>query len=93
MAIRDGVLHVLGPEGLLPCPFDRLILASGATDRLAPVPGWQAPGVFSLGAAQIALKSQGVALGRRIVLAGSGGGCVETGRQGFSDADLPGCSL
>ncbi|WP_245895751.1 hypothetical protein [Rhodovulum kholense] len=46
VAIRDGVLHVLGPEGLLPCLFDRLILASGATDRLAPVPGWQAPGVF-----------------------------------------------
>ncbi|RBO51290.1 FAD/NAD(P)-binding oxidoreductase [Rhodovulum sp. BSW8] len=72
VAIRDGVLHVLGPDGLLPCPFDRLILATGATDRLAPVPGWQAPGVFSLGAAQIALKAQGVALGRRIVLAGSG---------------------
>lgn len=36
------------------------------------MPGWQAPGVYSLGAMQIALKAQGVAMGRRIVLAGSG---------------------
>lgn len=68
----DEWLHVLTPEGRRLLPYDRLILATGATDRLAPVPGWQAPGVYSLGAAQIALKAQGVALGRRIVLAGSG---------------------
>lgn len=71
MALRDGVAHVLG-ETRQEIAYDRLILATGATDRLAPVPGWQAGGVYSLGAAQIALKSQGVALGRRIVLAGSG---------------------
>lgn len=52
--------------------YDRLILATGASDRVAPVPGWQSAGVYSLGAAQIALKAQGVALGHRIVLIGSG---------------------
>ncbi len=67
-AIRDGVAHV----GATRIPYDRMILAVGATDRLVPVEGWQRAGVFSLGAAQIALKAQGVALGRRIVLAGSG---------------------
>lgn len=72
VAIRDGVLHVLGEGRIWQQPYDRLILATGASDRLAPVPGWQAPGVYSLGAAQIALKAQGVALGRRLVLAGSG---------------------
>ncbi len=45
--------------------YDRLILATGASDRIAPVPGWQSAGVYTLGAAQIALKAQGVALGRR----------------------------
>ncbi|MBL4916774.1 NAD(P)/FAD-dependent oxidoreductase [Szabonella alba] len=69
---KDAGLHVLTPDGRRVLPCDRLILATGATDRLAPLPGWQAPGVYSLGAAQIALKAQGVALGRRIVLAGSG---------------------
>jgi len=72
VALADGALHVLTSAGRRIFPYDRLILATGATDRLAPVPGWQSAGVYSLGAAQIALKAQGVALGQRIVLAGSG---------------------
>ncbi|WP_342634462.1 FAD/NAD(P)-binding oxidoreductase [Phyllobacterium salinisoli] len=72
VAIAEGALHVLTPGGRRIFGYDRLILATGATDRLAPVPGWQSAGVYSLGAAQIALKAQGVALGRNIVLAGSG---------------------
>ncbi|KQZ62139.1 FAD/NAD(P)-binding oxidoreductase [Rhizobium sp. Root149] len=72
VAVADGVLHALTPVGHRAFAYDRLILATGATDRLAPVPGWQSAGVYSLGATQIALKAQGVALGRKIVLAGSG---------------------
>jgi NADPH-dependent 2,4-dienoyl-CoA reductase/sulfur reductase-like enzyme len=72
VALANGQAHVLGADGVFQCPYDKLIIATGATDRLAPVPGWQAPGVYSLGAAQIALKAQGVALGQRIVLAGAG---------------------
>ncbi|WP_199260857.1 FAD-dependent oxidoreductase, partial [Paracoccus binzhouensis] len=67
-ALHAGVAHV----GAQAIPYDRLILATGAADRLVPVEGWQRAGVYSLGAAQIALKAQGVALGRRLVLAGSG---------------------
>ncbi|WP_246688627.1 MULTISPECIES: NAD(P)/FAD-dependent oxidoreductase [unclassified Mesorhizobium] len=72
IAVHEGRLHVLGEGGLQLVSYDRLILATGASDRVAPVPGWQSAGVYSLGAAQIALKAQGVALGRRIVLVGSG---------------------
>ncbi|WP_434623321.1 FAD-dependent oxidoreductase [Azospirillum sp. B2RO_4] len=72
VALADGTLHTVGDSGSRRIRYDRLILATGATDRLAPLPGWQAPGVYSLGAMQIALKAQGVAMGRRIVLAGSG---------------------
>ena len=72
VAFANGAVHALGPGGRAVFACHRLILATGATDRLAPVPGWQSGGVYSLGAAQIALKAQGVALGRRIVLAGSG---------------------
>jgi NADPH-dependent 2,4-dienoyl-CoA reductase/sulfur reductase-like enzyme len=63
---------MLGEGGVQVIGYDRLILATGASDRVAPVAGWQSGGVYSLGAAQIALKAQGVALGRRIVLIGSG---------------------
>lgn len=72
LAVAGGELHVQGDAGGSRIGYDRLILATGATDRVAPVPGWQNPGVFSLGGVQIALKAQGVALGRRMVLAGSG---------------------
>ncbi len=72
LAIAGGRLLALGESGRFEVPYDRLIIATGATDRLAPVPGWQNPGVYSLGATQIALKAQGVTMGRRIVLAGSG---------------------
>lgn len=72
LAVAGNLLQALASGGRRDFTYDRLILATGAMDRLAPVPGWQAPGVYSLGATQIALKAQGVALGRRIVLAGSG---------------------
>ncbi|WP_080867656.1 NAD(P)/FAD-dependent oxidoreductase [Agrobacterium tumefaciens] len=72
LAMSGNLLQALTPKGRKDFIYDRLILATGAMDRLAPIPGWQAPGVYSLGATQIALKAQGVALGSKIVLAGSG---------------------
>jgi hydrogen cyanide synthase HcnB len=52
--------------------FDALILATGATDRVLPFPGWTLPGVYTLGAAQVALKFQGCLIGPRVVFAGTG---------------------
>ena len=53
-------------------PYDALIIASGATDRLMPVKGWDYAGTYSLGAAQIALKAQAASIGRRVVFMGTG---------------------
>ena len=53
-------------------PFETLILATGATDRILPFQGWTLPGVYSLGGSQVALKFQGCGIGRRVVFAGSG---------------------
>lgn len=52
--------------------FTHLVLATGATDRVLPFGGWTIPGVFTLGGAQVALKSQGCAIGERVVFMGSG---------------------
>ncbi|MFE5327610.1 FAD-dependent oxidoreductase [Embleya sp. NPDC056575] len=50
----------------------RLLLATGAYDRQLPFPGWDLPGVFTAGGAQALLKGNGVAPGRRAVVAGTG---------------------
>ncbi|MEF9962716.1 MAG: FAD/NAD(P)-binding oxidoreductase [Comamonas sp.] len=49
-----------------------LIVATGATDRVLPLPGWTLPGVYTLGGAQVALKYQGCAIGDAVVFAGTG---------------------
>ncbi|EJL93255.1 NAD(FAD)-dependent dehydrogenase [Herbaspirillum sp. CF444] len=53
-------------------PYTHLILCTGALDRVMPFPGWTLPGVYTLGAAQVALKAQGCVLDGRVVVAGSG---------------------
>jgi NADPH-dependent 2,4-dienoyl-CoA reductase/sulfur reductase-like enzyme len=52
--------------------FQNLILSTGATDRILPFPGWTLPGVYTLGAAQTALKAQGCTIGKNVVFLGSG---------------------
>ncbi|MCA0305474.1 MAG: FAD-dependent oxidoreductase [Proteobacteria bacterium] len=50
----------------------RVIIATGALERPFPVPGWTLPGVMTAGAAQTALKAQGLLPAGRTVLAGNG---------------------
>lgn len=49
-----------------------LVLAPGAFDRQLPFPGWDLPGVYTTGGAQALLKGHGVAVGHRVVVAGTG---------------------
>lgn len=58
---KDGTLDVAA-----------VVLATGAMDRVLPVPGWTEPGVWSLGGAQVMLKAQAQLIGRQPVFAGSG---------------------
>lgn len=70
--IYRGVLHTVTQDLAREHPFDALILATGATDRLLPIAGWTLPGCYSLGASQIAMKAQACAIGRRVVFLGTG---------------------
>ncbi|NHN85463.1 NAD(P)-binding protein [Acetobacter musti] len=67
----EGLLTMRGSEVTI-LPFSAIIIASGATDRIMPLPGWTTPGVYSLGASQIALKAQACTIGRRPVFMGTG---------------------
>ncbi len=69
----DGRRIFLNNDGqITELEFDALVLATGATDRLIPFPGWTLPGVYSLGGSQVALKNQATSIGQHPVLMGTG---------------------
>lgn len=51
---------------------DRIIIATGASERTLPFKNWTAPGVMSAGALQSLAKEYEVIPGERIIIAGSG---------------------
>ncbi|ARP84128.1 FAD/NAD(P)-binding oxidoreductase [Bordetella genomosp. 8] len=69
---EDGVLDVLRDGSNETIAYSHLILATGATDRVLPFPGWTLPGVYTLGGAQVALKFQGCGVGQRVAFMGTG---------------------
>jgi len=50
----------------------RVIVATGSLERPFPIPGWTLPGVMTAGAAQTALKAQGLVPEGRTIMAGAG---------------------
>jgi NADPH-dependent 2,4-dienoyl-CoA reductase/sulfur reductase-like enzyme len=50
----------------------RVLLATGTTERPLPIPGWTLPGVMTVGAAQIALKTSGLVPAGATWIAGQG---------------------
>ncbi len=61
---RDGRASVVEPQFV--------IMATGAQERPMPFPGWQLPGVMTVGGAQILLKTAGQIPDKPVWLAGSG---------------------
>ena len=64
--------HVLLGDGSAVVNSDAVILATGAIERVAPVPGWTLPGVIGLAAATTVLKAEAMLPGGRVVVAGRG---------------------
>jgi hydrogen cyanide synthase HcnB len=70
--IEDDELLTVSKRATGRIRWGRLILATGAMDRIIPVRGWTQPGIYSLGGAQTALKAQGCAIGSEVVFLGTG---------------------
>ena len=66
------VIHAIGPDGPERITSDRLIVATGTSERVVPFPGWTTPGVIGLAAATILLKADATLPGPRTVIAGRG---------------------
>jgi hydrogen cyanide synthase HcnB len=69
---EGGQLDLLHQGRTSSIAYAQLIIATGATDRVLPFPGWTTPGVYTLGGAQVALKFQGCAIGSQVAFLGTG---------------------
>lgn len=49
-----------------------VVLATGAVEQAAIVPGWTLPGVMTIGAGQTLIRRYGIPPGRRVLVAGNG---------------------
>lgn len=67
-----GLLLEAADRGGFSVTYERLILATGARERLLPFAGWTLPGVTGAGALQALIKGGMPVRGERIVIAGSG---------------------
>ena len=67
-----GELLVQTPLSSSVLRYDRLILTTGARERLLPFPGWTLPGVTGASGLQALAKGGYPVSGKRVVVAGSG---------------------
>jgi NADPH-dependent 2,4-dienoyl-CoA reductase/sulfur reductase-like enzyme len=68
----DGIAAFVHGDRLYRIAPAATIVATGATERPMPFPGWTLPGVMGAGAVQNLLKGQRTLPGRRILVTGNG---------------------
>ncbi|HEY1413895.1 MAG TPA: FAD-dependent oxidoreductase, partial [Rhodopila sp.] len=68
----DGQVFWSDADGAHSVFARNVLLATGTTERPLPIPGWTLPGVMTVGAAQIALKTGGLLPDKGTWLAGQG---------------------
>jgi NADPH-dependent 2,4-dienoyl-CoA reductase/sulfur reductase-like enzyme len=72
MPLPDRTLLIDGPDGACRLRWERLVLATGARERLLPFPGWTLPGVFGAGGLQALAKGGWPLSNHRVLVAGTG---------------------
>jgi NADPH-dependent 2,4-dienoyl-CoA reductase/sulfur reductase-like enzyme len=68
----DGVAAFVHEDRIKRMVPGATVVATGATERPLPFPGWTLPGVMGAGAVQNLLKSQRTLPGRRVLVTGNG---------------------
>lgn len=68
----DGTLLVETPQGIDRVIGDRMIVATGASERMILFPGNDLPGVYGAGAVQTLMNAHGVRPGQSVLMIGSG---------------------
>jgi len=70
--IGDKVLRGESGRGIQTFMYSKLVLATGARERLLPFPGWTLPNVFAAGGLQALVKGGAPIQRKRVVVAGTG---------------------
>ncbi len=68
---QDNFVQILHGNRIHEVTAGHVVLATGARERYLPFKGWTLPGVMSLGAAQILMKSSGVLPARQTLVGGT----------------------
>ncbi|MEM8854872.1 MAG: FAD/NAD(P)-binding oxidoreductase, partial [Pseudomonadota bacterium] len=69
---KGFAVHAISGDTSLALTAPRLLVATGARERIVPFEGWTRPGVLGLAAATALIKRDGMLPGKRIVVAGQG---------------------
>ncbi|HTU33424.1 MAG TPA: FAD/NAD(P)-binding oxidoreductase [Candidatus Acidoferrum sp.] len=69
---EPGLLLAESADDLHELRYEKLILATGARERLLPFPGWTLPNVMGAGGLQAMVKSGLPIRGKRVVIGGTG---------------------
>jgi NADPH-dependent 2,4-dienoyl-CoA reductase/sulfur reductase-like enzyme len=69
---HDGTVSTLSNGRAETLSARHVVLATGAYERPVPIPGWTLPGVMTVGAAQILLKTADLVPGGKTIMAGQG---------------------
>lgn len=70
---EDGVVScVVGEEEYFRIKPDKIVMATGAQERLLPFPQNHLPGVYGAGAVQTLMNVYGVIPGKRVIMVGAG---------------------
>ena len=70
--VLSRTLFAENQDGLLKLGYAKLILATGARERVLPFPGWTLPNVMAAGGLQAMVKSGMPIAGKRVLIAGTG---------------------
>ena len=69
---ENRVLNVMFSDKIDHAKGERVVVATGASEKMIPFPGWTLPGVIGAGAAQTIANIHGTRPGRKLLMVGSG---------------------
>ena len=69
---ENRVLNVMFSDKIDHAKGERVVVATGASEKMIPFPGWTLPGVIGAGAAQTIANIHGTRPGQKLLMVGSG---------------------